>query len=303
VDATEMHLAAYERSLRARNRSPRTIQGYLEALGQLAAHSGTDDITALDRAAIEEWITHVIAAPKRAKVHGHANSTAAIRFRQVRAFYSWCVAEEILDVSPMRRMVQPSTVDVPVPVLTDDQLRALIKTCSGTDFEARRDVAIIRLWCEPGSPRVAEMAGLQVDDLELRQSMVTVHGKGGRIRAIPYGAKTGQAIDRYLRVRSKHRDRAIPALWLSSRHLKPLTSSGLEQMLRRRADRAGIGHVHPHQLRHSAFHAYEMEGGSQGNAMALFGWRSPAMPLHYGRSARDERAREESRRLSPADRL
>jgi site-specific recombinase XerD len=134
MDANEQHLAAYERSLKAKNRSPRTVQGYLEALGQLARHAETDDITTIDQAAIERWMQHVIEAPKRRKIHGHAGSTAAIRFRQVRAFYSWCVREEIIDRSPMKRMTEPSTVDVPVPVVADDTIRAILKTCAGTTF-------------------------------------------------------------------------------------------------------------------------------------------------------------------------
>jgi site-specific recombinase XerC len=306
MDATDMHLAAYERSLRAKGRSPKTIQGYLEALRQLklfaAANSAADDITALCQSDLEGWMAHLQAAPKRNRVHGHQNSTPAIRYRQIRAFYGWCVKEEILEVSPMRRMEEPGTVDTPVPVLGDDEIRALLKECSGKDFESRRDTAIIRLWCEPGSPRAAEMAGIKTNDLDLRAQMVTVFGKGSKVRVIPYGMKTGEALDRYLRLRSKHELRALPHLWLGSRG-KEITPSGLQQMLRRRADRAGIGHVFPHQLRHSAYHAYDLAGGSQGSAMALFGWSSAAMPLHYGRSARDERARAESRRLSPADRL
>lgn len=297
-----MHLAAYERSLRAKGRSPKTIQGYLEALRQLAAHADADDITSLVQADLEEWMAHLQGAPKRNRVHGHQSSTPAIRYRQIRAFFNWCVKEEILDLSPMRRMEEPGTVDAPVPVLEDDQIRALLRECSGKSFEDRRDTAIIRLWCEPGSPRAAEMAGIKTDDLDLRGQMVTVLGKGSKIRIIPYGVKAGEALDRYLRVRNKHELRALPHLWLGSRG-KPLTPSGLQQMLHRRGERSGVGHIFPHQLRHSAFHAYDLAGGSQGSAMALFGWSSMAMPLHYGRSARDERARAESRRLSPADRL
>lgn len=300
-----MHLAAYERALRARGRSANTITGYLIALNQLATYSGCDDVTDLEQADIEKWMSYLINdAPRRRKAAGHhQHSSPGIKYRQIRAFYNWCVEEEIIESSPMRRMREPKALDAPVPILDDTQLRALLKDCAGTTFEARRDTALIRLWCEPGSPRVAEMAGILVDDLELRQGMVTVRGKGGKIRVIPYGARTGQAIDRYLRARTKHRDHRSPALWLAARQGIAITPSGLAQMLRRRAARAGIGHVHPHQLRHTSAHQWADAGGNEGDAMALFGWSSPEMPKRYGASARIERAQRAARRISPADRL
>lgn len=294
MDPNEMHLASYTRHLRARHRSPRTIQSYQEAIGQLVEFCGGADVTTLDKAAVENYILHVLAQ--------HKATTATNRFRSLRAFYNWCVTEEIVDSSPMNRMSAPSETDIPIAVLTDDQMRDLLKACAGSDLQARRDTAIIRLWCEPGSPRLAEMAALQLDDLDLRHDQVTVHGKGDRIRTMPFGAKTGQAIDRYLRQRSKQRHAKLPDLWLGAKGAA-LTPSGLAQMLRRRGKQAGIEHIHPHQLRHTSAHHWADSGGSEADSMVLFGWRSPEMPRRYGRSAAVERAQRAARRISPADRL
>ena len=57
-------------------------------------------------------------------------------------------------------------------------------------------------------------------------------GKGKRPRAVPFGVKTGQAIEKYQRLRSRHALAKLPALWLGSKG--PLTDSGVAQMLRRR---------------------------------------------------------------------
>lgn len=291
---TELDLAAYERALRARRRSDRTIQSYLEALTQLADHAGSDNISELSRTAIEAYLVHLIDT--------HSSATVGNRFRSLRAYYNWAVAEEIIDKSPMARMPHPSVTDVPPDVLTDDQLRALLAACAGKGFDDRRDTAILRLFCEPGTPRLAEMAGLTLDDLNMRGGMVRLHGKGDKVRYIPFGAKTGQALDRYLRVRTKHPLAGLPQVWLGGRGA-PLTPSGISQMLRRRARAAGIGHVHPHQLRHTSAHVWMDSGGSEGDAMELFGWSSPDMPRRYGRSARTARAQRAARRISPADRL
>jgi integrase len=59
-----------------------------------------------------------------------------------------------------------------VPVLTEDQLRRLLKACDGRDFAARRDSAIIRLLIDTGLRR-GECAGILLDDLDLDDQVVT----------------------------------------------------------------------------------------------------------------------------------
>lgn len=290
-----LHVAAYERALIARKRSRRTIDSYSKSIGLLTAFHGLDDVTEATKDQIEAFMADQLGRLKA--------TSAGVRFRDLRAFFNWAVAEEIIARSPMVRMMEPKPVDKPIPVVTDEKLKLLLKACAGTDFAARRDTAIIRMWCEPGSPRVSEMADVLVDEMDMRAGMVRVHGKGDKIRDIPFGAKTGQALDRYLRVRAKHKLARAPRLWLGDRHCPAITASGLAQMLRRRCDEAGIERIHPHQLRHTAASNWADSGGSDGDAMVLFGWSSAEMPRRYGRAAKVERAHRSSRRLSPADRL
>ena len=67
-------------------------------------------------------------------------------------------------------MAQHAAADVPEEppaVLRDDELKALLATCDGTDFDDRRDTAILRLFLDSGIRR-AEIAGLRVDRPRLR---------------------------------------------------------------------------------------------------------------------------------------
>jgi site-specific recombinase XerC len=84
----------------------------------------------------------------------------------------------------------PAPGDPETPVLSDADLRALLATCAGTDFTARRDMAIIMLFLD-GGLRLSEPAGLQVADVDLRDRIVYVAGKasrrsGPRHRAVPH---------------------------------------------------------------------------------------------------------------------
>jgi site-specific recombinase XerD len=66
-------------------------------------------------------------------------------------------------------------------------------------------------------PRRAELMGAKVADLDFDLDVLLVLGKGRRERALPFGRKTTLALDRYLRARARHKDAALPWLWLGLR--------------------------------------------------------------------------------------
>jgi integrase/recombinase XerC len=119
---------------------------------------------------------------------------------------------------------------------------------------------------------------------------------------VPLGDEASTAIDRYVRVRSKHRHARRPELWLGLRGARGETGLGL--MLERRARVAGIdAMLNPHAWRHRWSHELRSAGVGDAELMSLAGWNSPAMLSRYCASAASERAREAHRSHSPADRL
>ena len=131
----------------------------------------------------------------------------------------------------MRKMHQPPVPEEPVPILTERELAALLKVTAGKDFDSRRNHVMIRLSIDCGL-RVREMAGLKLSDVDLDlHDVVHIVGKGSRPRAVPFGSKTGTALDRYLRERVKHKLAKIPELWIGNR-AAPMTESGIAVVVR-----------------------------------------------------------------------
>jgi site-specific recombinase XerD len=285
-------------SLAARNLSPRTIRGYLDAVDLFARfleETGMPTrVSAVTREHLESFFARELGRVSATSVH--------IRYRALQQFFRFVVEDGEVEVSPMTNMRPPVVPEQPVPVLSAEQLAALIRACSGTDFASRRDLAIVRLFVDTGVRR-AELTALEVEDVDLRHRQATVTGKGRRTRTVAFGHRAAQALDRYLRARAGHREAFRPELWLGLSG--PLTDNGVAAIVRKRARAAGIDErVNLHRFRHTYAHEQMASGVEGENLMMLTGWRSRSMLSRYGSSAAAERALEDAhRRESPGDRL
>ncbi|MCW2790404.1 MAG: hypothetical protein JWP56_2707 [Aeromicrobium sp.] len=287
---------SFARHLRAERKSPGTIRLYMQSVRffsewlQTNGHSPTLDN--LTRRRITDWLADLNTV--------NESSTVKTRYRGLFRFCVWLITEDEIEVQPMVGISPPVQKPKPVPVLTDAELEALIRACSGKAFNDRRDEAMIRVLLDCGI-RVAELTGLKVDDIDLDNETAYVTGKGDRTRPVYFSARSVRALDKYLRVRRTHRWAHLDALLLTQRGA--MSTDGARDIIKNRGKLAGIDDLHPHRFRHTFAHDFLMNGGQERDLKRLAGWTSDTMLERYGASAADARAKNAAQRMSRGDRV
>jgi site-specific recombinase XerD len=292
-------LDGWRLSLEAANKSPRTVQSYSETVDQLddyiVAKGMPRAVENIRREHIEGWLRDMREA-------GRSEATIALRYRSLRVFFRFLEDEEVIPASPMAKMHSPKVSVQPTPIPNLDDIKKLLAATAGKDYESKRDRAILLLMVDSGA-RLSEVANIKLADITFvgsRPDLVEITGKGGSRRSLVIKPLVAQAMRAYLRLRQDRHDARSPFLWLGRGHLQ---AAGISQMIGRRAEEAGIGHIHAHQFRHGFAHAWLAAGNSESALMRVAGWKSRSMLARYGASLADERAREEHRGFSPTDLL
>jgi integrase/recombinase XerC len=290
-------------ALEAEGYSANTVRSYRKALRSLLAwlsehHPGLGPAE-LERGHLRGWLAEV----RRTR----SGATARTWFSGARSFSRFLVAEGEAAEDATVGIRTPAPGEPQTPVLSEGELRRLLKACEGRRFEDYRDTAIVLVLLD-GGLRLGELAGLQLEDVDLADRVLFVSGKGSRRsgprhRAIPLGVRAARVLDRYIRQRRRHPYASRPQLWLGGRGRPGLSADGVDAALKRRAAAAGLKHIHPHQFRHTWAASFRRAGGSEGDLLVLGGWRSRVQLDRYGRASAQERAQEAARRYSLGDRL
>jgi integrase/recombinase XerD len=233
-----------------------TVEGYTHAVRPFVARLGGDgDLAGLTAAQVTEFV--VWRCPRQSR--GAAKMTVTA----LRSFLAFVHVEGLIERSLLGAV--PSAASWRLSGLPrglePDQVRGLLDSCDRQSATGRRDFAILTTLVRLGL-RAGEVAGLRLEDVDWRAGELVVTGKGRRSERLPLPVDVGEAITSYLRDGrpSSAQDRCLFQR-VKAPH-RGLTTGGVTQVVVSAAQRAGLGQIHAHRLRHTAATQMLRAGGS-----------------------------------------
>ncbi len=281
-------LEAYERFLVAeRNLSPYTLRNYRTDLADFVhfmAEAEKADPLAINRQSFRRYLGDLL--DRRV-----APASVSRKVSTIKGFFRFLHREGKLPANPLA-LVSPPKREKRLPhVLGRDDLVALIEAADETTPGGLRNRAILELMYAAGV-RLSEIAGLDLENLDLAEHTVRVRGKGNKERIVLIGQPAAKALARYLGEGRRHlADATTPALFLN-RNGGRLSGRSIQKIVRTHALRAGLDQrVHPHLLRHS-FATHLLDGGAELRVVQeLLGHSTPVTTQIYTHVT-EERQRE-----------
>ncbi len=196
---------------------------------------------------------------------GYARATLARRAATIRTWFAF-LAERGIVARDVAALLQSPTPGRHLPrVLRVDEVTRLIDAPDAATAAGQRDRALLEL-LYAAAARVGEVCGLDLTDLDLSQRQVRLDGKGGKQRIVPLGEPAVDALRTYLAVSrpvllaAGSGAAAQDAVMLGVRGGR-LGTRDARTIVERAARTAGVGHVTPHTLRHTAA-THLLEGGA-----------------------------------------
>ena len=243
-----------EQIARQRRLSPTTVVSYEHSVRQLLAINPGVDLAKLQS-------QHIRRAVAQLHAGGLSGRSIARMLSAWRGFFNWLVRHHGLAANPCTGLRAPKSPKALPKALSPDFAAQLLDAKPEGAGEIR-DKAMFELFYSSGL-RLAELVGIDAADAArmLRESAVTVTGKGSKTRTVPVGAKACVAIAAWLAVRAGLARKDETALFVGARGQR-INPGVVGQRLSAWAQRVGLPmHVHPHMLRHSfATHVLQSSG-------------------------------------------
>jgi integrase/recombinase XerD len=271
IDPLEAHVGAYLEELRTGRRlSENTLDAYGRDLADYLAFARRHRLREWKEATATFADAYFAALSRR----GLASATVSRRRSALRGLHAYLARLDHRVPDPLGALA-PTRRERRLPhALTIEDIERLLAQPAGDGPLERRDHAMLEVAYASGL-RVSELCGLRGAQLDLAGRSLTVSGKGGKERVVPFGRAAERALRAYLEharpllaagprrpaPAAKRSRRTRDELFLNARGQR-LSRVGFWKILRARASRAGIEtRVHPHALRHS-FATHLLQGGA-----------------------------------------
>lgn len=247
-----------------RGLSPHTVRAYISDVNQCLhtlALRGTANLREIDVTDLRGWLAHTSRQLSK--------TSLARKIVAVRAFFTYLADRDVIGSNPAATLMSPK-LDKPLPhVLNAEEATELMTMADTqknsnpkTEAELLRNAAMLEVLYATGM-RVAELTGLDLNDLEMESRTVRVHGKGGKDRVVPFGGPAHKALQEWIGVRGRPLLATAAtgnAVFVGTRGGR-INQRQVREIVHREAGAAGVPDISPHALRHSAA-THLLDGGA-----------------------------------------
>ena len=247
-------IEGYNLAAQARALSVHTIRDYNNTFKQFKKHLGSDPyFSTITKKHIRQFLA--------AQTH-LSNKTLLNYHTGLSALYTWATAEGYARDHHMHGIERPRPEQRAIQPIPLEHIRSMLSVLGQSKTYTRpgkrssthstpcanRNRAIILTLLDTGM-RASELCGVRIHQVDLDQRKFKVFGKGSKERLLPFSARTGQAIWRYLAADRKTDHMGQPLF--ATQNGGPLTRTHLRHILERIAARADLPHYTPHDFRHT----------------------------------------------------
>jgi integrase/recombinase XerD len=270
-------------NLEARHLSAHTIADYMNTYRKLAAHlDGDPPLDDITRQVIESFLAAQTVS-KKTVLNYHTG---------LAALWTWATRFEYAATHVVHQVEPPDPEKRAIVPFDEEEVRRLLEALTYTKPytrpgkratrhklpDADRNRAIILLLLDTGI-RATELCELKINEVDLKIRYLVPFGKGDKERVLPFSARTGQAIFKYL-ANYRRESRANEPLFATSNG-RALDRDELYKLLKSAGKRADINDVHPHRFRHTFAITYLRNGGDAYTLQAMLGHTSMDMVKTY----------------------
>ena len=241
-----------------RNASAHTLRNYLSDLEQFydylcprnADGARNDlDISQIDHITIREYMATLYQAKRK-------KASIARKLATLRTFFKFLCREQVLELNPARLVSSPRLEKRLPKVISIDEVVQVIETPDTNTVLGKRDRAIIEFLYATGC-RVSEIAGMDLDHIDLKHETIRVRGKGRKERFAPFGSKAKEALGAYFEVRgallaeAPEHKRDAKAVFLNYQGTR-ITTRSIGRLIEKYVKECALAqNISPHSLRHS----------------------------------------------------
>jgi integrase/recombinase XerD len=270
-------VSAFLSTRRLRNLSPNTITFYSQHLNKFLEFLDLNypdfSLERIDHVVLREYVSGLKENHSAGGVNHH--------IKVLKILFKFMIEEGVITENPSKKISRIKTDQVVIATFSNNQIMAMLEvTKHQMDFPGIRNYALITLLYDTGC-RISELLGLKIENIQLDEKILTVRGKGGKGRVVPFGDRSLIALVKYLNRRNNLFGKE--GVLFLTKFGDQLTLRMTNKIIERIGKNAKVENVRlsAHTFRHTFAKNWLMNGGDIFSLQKILGHRTLDMVRNY----------------------